>query len=311
MKKLLAASVLSAAIMMTGCGHDTDDKSSSSAAKAASTGTFASTETTSETGTTSAASSLTETTSVTTTTAETTIPSTETTVQTETASENEAADLSGLAGYWYIDGDTSTASIHIYADGRFETFYASGSPENKGYIKRELEDDLNYYYYAFYSDSNEFIMSFPDDGEKDKTDIYMGNGGTPHYVKLYSEGGLGDDGRGSDEDESDNEFAGIWGCERATLKIEDKGEGVFHAVIDWSDSAYAYAEWDYPLIFDGSKLVCEGNGFLTYITYKDSSSEPERKLVYSDGKAEFEMKDNCIYWNDLKENRGEGMVFKK
>ena len=154
-------------------------------------------------------------------------------------------------------------------------------------------------------------MSFPDDGEKDKTDIYMGNGGTPHYVKLYSEGGLGDDGRGSEEDESDNEFAGIWGCERATLKIDDKGEGVFHAVIDWSDSAYAYAEWDYPLIFDGSKLVCDGNASLTYITYKDSSSEPERKLVYSDGKAEFEMKDNCIYWNDLKENRGEGMLFKK
>ena len=307
-KTIITAIVLSSALMMTGCGHDTDDSSSAGA-----TGTSASTEATasSETSDTSAASETSTTVVTTAESTQTVETTTATASQTEKASANAAADFTGIAGYWYIDGDPHTASIHIYADGRFETFYATGSPEDKGQIKYELDEDLNNYYYMFYSDTNGFIMGFADDGEKVKNDIYMGNGGTPHFVKLYGEGGLGDDSRGSDDEVVASDYVGTWVCERASITIEDKGEGVFHAVINWSDSAYAYAEWDYPLIFDGSKLVCEGSGSLTYITYKDAETEPEREIVYQDGKAEHELKDNSLYWNDLNENRGEGIAFKK
>jgi len=303
-KGILAAFILTAALAVSGCGHDEDESST----KAASTAQI--TEDTTEVLTT-------EQTTTVTTTQTVSISQTETSVSTQKASETEVAsqagnaDFKGLAGYWYIDGDFDKASLHIYEDGKFETFYATGAPENNGYIKYEFDDVLNNYYYAMYSENGIFIMSFADDGEKDKTDIYIGNEGTPHFVKMYGEGGLGDDGKGSVEAELAYNYVGTWDCERAHLTIEDRGEGIFKAVLKWSDSAFAYAEWDYPLIFDGEKMLCDENGKYSLVEYDQETGTYHTDTISENKSAEFVMLNGEITWNDLTDHRGDGMVFRK
>jgi len=112
-------------------------------------------------------------------------------------------------------------------------------------------------------------------------------------------------GRGADE-----VCEGKWSCERANLTIENNGEGIFHATIKWGSSASSHVEWDYPLIFDGEKLVCEGTGTKTYVEYADAESEPSKTVEYTNGSAEFRLEGAGIVWDDLSENSGAGMIFK-
>ena len=287
MKKASIIAMLVSIAALTSCGRDVD-KPADDVEKA-----------------TTAATTTVEATSETTTAVTTKEKETESTSSAETTSA-ESEDYSGLAGYWFIDGDPSTASLHITEDGKFTAYYASGLLENKGYIKRKLDTEINNYIYYMYLENDELYMAFADDGEKDKSDIYIGNGGEPHYVKLYGEGGLGDDGRGPEE-----VYEGKWQCERARLSIEYRGEGIFHAIITWSGSASSYAEWDYPLIFDTDRLKCDGNGTKTFVEYKDASSEPTRTVEYTDGSAEFTLEGNAIHWNDKTEHSGDTMIFKR
>lgn len=258
--------------------------------------------------TTTAATTVTEITAETTTTAATTADMTESTTasQTTSAETDSTEDYTGISGFWYIDGDPGAASMHITKDGKFTSYYADGVLENRGYVRRKLDTELNNFIYLMYLDDGELYQAFADDGEEYKSDIYIGNGGTPHYVKLYGEGGLGDDGRAPEE-----AFEGTWGCGRATLRIEYKGEGIFHALITWSSSAASYAEWDYPLIFVEDRLICDGNGIKTGVEYENAESEPKRTVEYTDGSAEFTLEGNSIYWNDKKEHSGDDMLFRK
>lgn len=292
MKKISIIAFLVSIAALTSCGRDADKPAS----------------TVSEKATATAAETTTDTTTSTTATAVSTTKKTESTTSAETtaAGSEKAENYAGIAGYWYIDGDPGAASLHITEDGKFAAYYASGLLENKGYIKRELDTEINNYVYCMYLDSGELYMAFADDGEEFKTDIYMGNGGEPHYAKLYGEGGIGDDGRGPEE-----AYEGKWQCERARLSIEDRGEGIFHALITWSDSAASYAEWDYPLIFDTDRLICDGNGTLTYVEYKEAGAEPERTVEYTDGSAEFTLEGNSIRWNDKKEHSGDNIIFRR
>ena len=231
---------------------------------------------------------------------------TEITIVTETTSVENAGDYSGLAGYWFIDGDPSAASFHITEDGNFIAYYANGLVENKGIVRRVFDSEINNYYYCMYLDSGELYEAFADDGDKEKTDIYMGNGGFPHYVKLYGEGGLGDDGRGPEET-----YTGTWNCERAHIDITYYGEGVFHATVKWGASASTHAQWEYPLIFDNGKLICNGNGTRSFVEYEDAESEPKVTEEYSDGSAEFTLEGNRLFWNDLKEHSADDMLFSR
>ncbi|WP_294753472.1 hypothetical protein [uncultured Ruminococcus sp.] len=94
-------------------------------------------------------------------------------------------------------------------------------------------------------------------------------------------------------------------------KCENKGEGIFHALITWSSSAASYAEWDYPLIFVEDRLICDGNGIKTGVEYENAESEPKRTVEYTDGSAEFTLEGNRLFWNDLKEHRADDMLFRK
>ncbi|WP_295086894.1 hypothetical protein [Ruminococcus sp.] len=231
---------------------------------------------------------------------------TESTTVTEPTTVNYNDNYEGLAGYWYIDGDPSAASFHITKDGKFTAYYANGLIENEGIVRKVLDPEINNYLYCMYLDSGKLYSKFADDGEKEKTDIYMGNNGTPHYVKLYGEDGLGDDGRGPEE-----AYTGTWNCERAHIDITYYGEGIFHATVKWGASASTHAQWEYPLIFENDKLICNGNGTRSFVEYEDAESEPTVAVDYTDGSAEFTLEGNRLFWNDLKEHSADDMIFSK
>lgn len=286
MKKMrLITLVISVFAVSTGCGHDKQAETAES--------------------TTVAITTVAETTEVTTTAVKTTEKTTETTTVAETTSVADTGDYSGLAGYWFIDGDPSAASFHITEDGKFTAYYASGTVENNGIVRRVFDSEINNYYYCMYLESGKLYEAFADDGEKEKTDIYMGNGGFPHYVKLYGEGGLGDDGRGPEE-----AYTGTWDCERAHIEITYNGEGVFHATVKWGASASTHAQWEYPLIFVDGKLICDGNGSKSFVEYEEAGAEPKVTVEYTDGSAEFILDGKVLKWNDLKEHSADDMIFR-
>lgn len=296
MRKYISSIFAFAAVMLliTGCGNEPAASSeSSSTTESAETTAVATEETTVKETETKA-------TKVTTVKTEPI-----TTVTTEVTSENveEITDFTGISGYWYIDGDPFAASVHITDEGKFEFYTATGSTENTGYIKAEKEtvqgETKNQY--TFCSDSGEVILKMTDNGSADDTELYSGS---LRYVKLYGEGGLGDDGRGPDES-----FIGSWGCGRALLYINYDENGAYYAEISWADSAFANVEWYYPLVFENGKMICSGNGTKTYVVYNDENSDPVKNVLYTGGSAEFELTDAGIIWNDITENRGEDMVF--
>ena len=320
-KLTISALLLGSALLLTACGNDPPTQEETPAAsESAASATTSIPETSITNITTAAAASSAENVSTTAasstaSSAETSSSAAETSTQADvtttpaesTTTEYNPTDLTGFAGYWFIDGDTSLASMYIDRNGNFETYYASGNTEASGHIESVFNATINNFYYVMYLDNGDIFNTFADDGLSSKTDIYMGTEGTPHFVKLFGEGGLGDDGRGSDEPA----FAGNWQCDRANLEITDNGEGVFSAVIRWGDSAFAHAQWDYPLIFDGEKLVCDGCGVKMYVDYSKNQSDPEITVNYTDGSAVFYLNEETgqITWVDSVENQGQNMTF--
>lgn len=292
MRKYISSIFAFAAVMLliTGCGNEPAASSeSSNTTESAETSAVVTEETT-----------VTETPKVTTVKTE---PTTTVTTAITLENDEEVTDFSSISGYWFIDGDPFAASVHITDEGKFEFYTATGNTENTGYIKGEKEtvqgETKNQY--TFCSDSGEVILKMTDNGSADDTELYSGS---LRYVKLYGEGGLGDDGRGPDES-----FIGRWGCGRATLDINYDENGAYYAEISWADSAFAHVEWYYPLVFENGKMICSGNGTKTYVVYNDENSDPVKNVLYTGGSAEFELTDAGIIWNDITENRGEDMVF--
>ena len=296
-KTMIAIALLASMLMLASC----DTPGNSPAASAPDSAAEQTTETaestdTAETTTESAAETVTE------------LTATETESETEvTTTEMRGApdlDLTSIAGVWYIDGDPTTASIKISADGTFKSYYASGNLENEGTIRREAEEieGTTNYWYNLYDKNGEYIMGFLDTGST--TDLYVGNGATPHFRK-FGEGGLADDGRGPGE-----EFVGKWNCDRAYLTITQISDTEFHALVKWGSSASSHVEWDYPLTYQGGKLVCSGKASKTYVEYASADAEPDKTVEYTDGSGEFVMQGADVVWNDLTEHSGDDMVFR-
>jgi len=291
-KTIITAAFLSALLMLTSCGGINDSEKSEDSS-------VPETTTVSEEATEKA-----ETEEATTETSAEEV----TTEPVEVITEELEAEpnFDSIAGMWYIDGDYSLASMYIEKDGTFKTCYADGNLENEGTIRYEDEeiDGTIIHWYVLYDKNDEMIMGFVDDGSESKTDIYIGNGGYPHYQKI-GVGGIADDGRGPGE-----EFVGVWGCGRATLEIGQITDTDFQAFIYWADSAFAHVEWEYPLTYQDGKLVCDGKCTKSYVKYSAEPSEPdESEVIYTDGSAEFVMQGSNIVWNDLTEQSGEGMLF--
>ena len=221
---------------------------------------------------------------------------------------DNTVDYSGMSGYWYANGDPKAAFFHITKEGEFTEYnsYYGAISYYTGYIKREFDNEANNYVYCIYNDTGELYKKFADDGRNEKTDIYFENEDISHYIKLYNEGGTGDDGRGAEET-----YTGSWTCGRATIEVSYKGEGIFHAKVTWSSSAVSHVLWDYPLIFDNGKLICNGNGTMTFVEFKEGETEATETVKYTDGSAEFTMEGNHLFWNDLNEHGADNMLFEK
>ena len=291
MKKIIAvAALLAVAAMFTGCGKDVPETSSDfKAPTTAASSTGASTEGVSETS------------------SETATEAAESTAETSAPSSAERADMSALAGYWYADGDYRQSWLHITADGRYESYRPSGLKVEDGTVTYGSVDGSGTMGYNFKSESYGSSMSFTLDGEQ----LVPVTEYDQHYQKLYGEGGLGDDGRGADEKFVASDYVGNWGCERANITIEDKGEGVFRAVVKWSSSAAAHVQWDYPLIFDGENLVCDNAGTKTYIEFTSPDTEPESTVEAENCSARFELRPDGLFWNDLTDHDADFMIFIK
>jgi len=290
-KAMIPVTALISVLLLTACGI-TEEESNGAFAPESSTEQI--TEATAET--------TTENTQTETTAADTTSETTTTAVMNGAPD----SDFVSIAGDWYIDGDPSAASIHIEPDGTFRAYYATGYLECEGSIRYESEiiEDTTIYWYMLYSGDGEFFTGFVDDESSVKTDLYAGNGGYPHYQKFTGAGGIADDGRGPGE-----EFVGTWECERASLEITQISDTEFHAVIHWSDSAFAHVEWDYPLTYENGTLVCSGKCTKTYVEYTSADTDPDRTVEYTDGSGEFTMQGAGVIWNDLTEHSGDNMVF--
>ena len=296
-KTMIAIALLASMLMLASC----DTPGNSPAASAPDSAAEQTTETAestdiAETTTESAAETVTE------------LTATETESETESTTTEMCGapdnDFTSIAGVWYIDGDPTTASIKISADGTFKSYYASGNLENEGTICREGEEveGTTNYWYNLYDKNGEYIMGFLDTGSS--TDLYVGNGATPHFRK-FGEGGLADDGRGPGE-----EFVGKWNCDRAYLTITQISDTEFHALVKWGSSASSHVEWDYPLTYQGGKLVCSGKASKTYVEYASADAEPDKTVEYTDGSGKFVMQGADVVWNDLTEHSGDDMVFR-
>jgi len=99
-------------------------------------------------------------------------------------------------------------------------------------------------------------------------------------------------------------FMGTWECGRATIEINNVGGG-FPVKITWGASADETYSWDYVCEIQGNNMVCTSGGCKYILTGDDSET------VYTDGTAEFSIKDGQLRWKDNKENAGKGMKFDK
>ncbi|MCR4645280.1 MAG: hypothetical protein K5695_07715 [Oscillospiraceae bacterium] len=106
------------------------------------------------------------------------------------------------------------------------------------------------------------------------------------------------------------DYLGIWGSGRATLTVEEEGDG-YLVEIKWASSAAEGSVWTYHCVYKPETwhLHCDGTGIRTDYKY-DEDGNVENTVVYEDGSAEiWHTDDGCLGWTDKKENAGEDMTF--
>ncbi len=96
-------------------------------------------------------------------------------------------------------------------------------------------------------------------------------------------------------------FVGSWVCGRALLEIAPDGEDNYKCFIRWGSSASETSTWEYNCYCDGEKLVSFETGVRYDLTFTEDGSIAERKLVFDDGAAAFELTENGkVVWTDSK-----------
>ena len=299
MKKAGLFAIVLSAVLLSGCGQDINEKMD----EPVSTTTAAAASEIKYEGTASAAATETETESV--TIAETV---SEENVDTENTAKNENTektdDYSDIAGYWFVDGERSKSALLFTSDGKFTAYYPSGASFD-GYIEKNFDQESNSYAYCLYQSTEKLYNTFPDNGEKEKTDIYMSTEDGTHYVKLYGEGGIAPDGKASAED-----FLGTWDCGSAIIEISEKSEGEYSVGIIWRSDAASHMLWNYPVVLEDGKLICKGNGQKVWGEFKNEDPNDYTQTVkYTDGSAEFTLDGIELLWNDFQSHDADSLRF--
>ncbi len=101
-----------------------------------------------------------------------------------TSSANDPIEVSKAlyktAGIWHVDGDETTANLHMDGMGRYTAYYASGSLESEGYmLPVELLDGENYSFDLFTDNNDYFVTIYFSDDNNFYTD-------TQNYVKTHT-----------------------------------------------------------------------------------------------------------------------------
>ena len=97
-------------------------------------------------------------------------------------------------------------------------------------------------------------------------------------------------------------FVGLWVCGRAALEIAPDGAESYKCFIRWGSSAWETSTWEYDCYCDGERLVSLENGVRCDLTFAEDGSVAERKRVFDDGAAGFELlEDGRLRWIDYKE----------
>lgn len=225
-----------------------------------------------------------------------------------TASE-PAPDVNLLNGEWYYEEqDPQNGAVYnvegyvtVEAGGTYCYQPKNGSDSRRGTIKvdyDEFGDGSRVPFFTFYENNGTFwIGTYCQQNASDT--YYIGNGGTARLMRRTTMESPFDD------------YVGQWQCDRCTITIADQGAG-YGVEIHWADSASEDNVWTYSCVGseDGTGIECYGGGTLVHTVTAEDGTETQT-VVYNDGTAVFKMKGGMIFWQDVKEQRGDQMGFQK
>lgn len=122
---------------------------------------------------------------------------------------------------------------------------------------------------------------------------------------------------GSEAAESDGQnpvmnFVGTYGCDRATMLVECKGEDEAQFTVTWGSSAATHAEWTMSGKLDTDKLTVDYTDCVKKeVTFNEDGSVAKEDVIYEDGTGtiSFSADEYVLTWDDAKEHVAEGMIF--
>ena len=336
-KHIIAITVLSAMLALTGCGTagDAPEQSGSEAATTQTSDqtTVASTSETS-TGTTTAAATSTkeEGSEKTAVSGENSSTSQGATAQETAASGNDDADKPNAYGYYEVKNPPASGvsvaalnGVWLSADDMAQTIVVTegsdiyhgnytytdgGGNSTNGEVKLEYSltpDSTEEYWYTFYNNDGSLWQAFGVTGDIPLDDIYGGQSGFPHYTRTGSDANVGS-GEGT---VTGDDFVGVWGCGRCTINISPESDG-YRVDITWGSSAAESSVWTYLCYYNefANAIACSSGGVNTNVVYSEDGTHVDT-VVYDDGGAEFTISNGVLTWNDYVDNCAEGMAFVK
>lgn len=229
------------------------------------------------------------------------------------AAENQTAasdtDIAPLIGEWYYEQqDPQNGALYddagfvsVAADCTYTYQPKDGSALKRGTIKvdyDEYPDGSKVPFWAFYDNDGQFFIGIYCTQDSLDT-FYVGNGGSERLVRRYG------------DENPFEEYVGQWQCDRCSITISTQGTG-YGVEIHWADSASEDNVWNYSCVCsdDGTFMECLGGGTLTHIVTAEDGTET-RTVIYDDGTAVFNIKGGTLFWQDVKEDKGHQMGFKK
>lgn len=107
-------------------------------------------------------------------------------------------------------------------------------------------------------------------------------------------------------------YPGTYVCGRAVINIERDNQ-FYDVNITWSNTAAEHTEWSYVCYYDqgSGSLIAMDNGSKETVGFNEKGRVEYSYTEYTDGSAQFMLDGDELYWEDLEEAAGSGMVFEQ
>jgi hypothetical protein len=107
-------------------------------------------------------------------------------------------------------------------------------------------------------------------------------------------------------------YPGTYVCGRAVINIERDNQ-FYDVNITWSNTAAEHTEWSYVCYYDqgSGSLIAIDNGSKETVGFNEKGRVEYSYTEYTDGSAQFMLDGDELYWEDLEEAAGSGMVFEQ